>query len=206
MTDHPELIELAELYPLGGLSPEERLRLAVHVADGCVECESVLRAHTRIADDLLLAVPPVQPSASVRTELMERVKNEARATAAPQRMAPPPLPLRRAPSALMRRPPGWCSRSVWGVRRRLAGPSEPPRTRGWARSRPGRDMKTARSDGRPREAHERCPLATPSRAGDTTSLAGQGSSRRRRARPVVAQVIVRRQPRLRPTVASTRCG
>ena len=63
MTDHAELLELAELYPFGGLAPDERLKLAVHVADGCAECEAVLRAHTRIADDLLLAVPPVQPSA-----------------------------------------------------------------------------------------------------------------------------------------------
>jgi anti-sigma-K factor RskA len=99
MTDHADLFELAELYPLGGLSPEERLRLAVHVADGCAECEPVLRAHTRIADDLLLAVSPVQPSASVRAELMERVKSETRAIAAPQRMAPPPLPLRRVRSS-----------------------------------------------------------------------------------------------------------
>lgn len=91
MTDHAELIELAELYPLGGLSPEERLKLAVHAADGCADCEAVLRAHTRIADDLLLAVPPVQPSAAVRDELMERVKSESRAPAAPQRMTPPPL-------------------------------------------------------------------------------------------------------------------
>ena len=98
MTDHAELLELAELYPLGGLSPEERLKLAVHVADGCVDCEAVLRAHTRVADDLLLAVPPVQPSAAVRDELMERVRREAGGLAPPQRMAPPPL--RRARTSL----------------------------------------------------------------------------------------------------------
>jgi hypothetical protein len=28
MTDHAELLELAELYPLGGLAPDERLTLA----------------------------------------------------------------------------------------------------------------------------------------------------------------------------------
>jgi len=90
MSEHADLLELAELYPLGGLSPEERLKLAVHVADGCAECENVLRANTRIADDLLLAVPPVLPSASVRTELLERVRNEARAAAPPVRSAPAP--------------------------------------------------------------------------------------------------------------------
>ena len=42
MTDHAELLELAELYALGGLSPEERARLAEHVADGCPDCEAVL--------------------------------------------------------------------------------------------------------------------------------------------------------------------
>ena len=95
MTDHAELLELAELYPLGGLAPDERLKLAVHVADGCAECEAVLRAHTRIADDLLLAVPPVQPSASVRAELMQRVKTESPA-AAPRRLAAPPPRARSA--------------------------------------------------------------------------------------------------------------
>jgi anti-sigma-K factor RskA len=94
MTDHAELEELAELYPLGGLAPDERLRLAVHVADGCAECEAMLRANTRVADDLLLAVQPVQPSAGVRTELMQRVRSEARD--APRVLTAPP-PRRRAP-------------------------------------------------------------------------------------------------------------
>lgn len=96
MNHDAELLGLAELYPLGGLAPDERLRLAVHVADGCAECEAALRAHTRIADDLLLAVQPVQPSASVRHALMERAQRDAHAAAAPRRVAPPPSPARRA--------------------------------------------------------------------------------------------------------------
>src|SRR5262249_26463575 len=94
MTEHAELVELAELYPLGGLSPEERLRLAVHVADGCAECELVLRTHTRIADDLLLAVPPVQPSAAVRDGLMARVHGESRATPVRSATVAAPAPRR----------------------------------------------------------------------------------------------------------------
>jgi anti-sigma-K factor RskA len=83
MTDHAELLELAELYALGGLTPAERARLAEHVADGCAECEAALRAHARLTDELLLAVPPVQPSTGVRARLMDRVRSESSDLAAP---------------------------------------------------------------------------------------------------------------------------
>ncbi len=81
--EHAELLELAELYALGGLSGEERARLAEHVADGCSDCESVLRATQRLADELLLAVPPVQPSPRVRASLLDRVRSESSQLAAP---------------------------------------------------------------------------------------------------------------------------
>ena len=77
MIDHAELVELAELYPLGGLSPAERAQLAEHVADGCAECERALRANTRLADELLLAVVPVEPSAGVRARLLDRAGGES---------------------------------------------------------------------------------------------------------------------------------
>ncbi|MFI5317642.1 MAG: anti-sigma factor domain-containing protein [Myxococcota bacterium] len=78
MTEHEELLELAAVYPVGGLAPAERMRLAEHVADGCAECEEVLRANTRVADQLALAVSPVQPSPGVRERLMDRVRSESR--------------------------------------------------------------------------------------------------------------------------------
>jgi anti-sigma-K factor RskA len=77
MSTHSELLELAEVYAMGGLDAEERARLAEHVADGCAECEAVLRANANLADELLLAVPPVQPSPDVRARLMDRVRSEA---------------------------------------------------------------------------------------------------------------------------------
>jgi anti-sigma-K factor RskA len=83
MIEHEELLELAELYALGGLAPAERACLAEHVADGCAQCEAVLRSHARLVDELLLAVPPVQPSPSVRARLMERVRSESSELAAP---------------------------------------------------------------------------------------------------------------------------
>jgi anti-sigma-K factor RskA len=89
MTEHEELLELAEVYALGGVTPAERARLAEHVADGCAECEAVLRANARLADDLLLAVSPVQPAPGVRARLMERVRSESSDVAAPSHSAGP---------------------------------------------------------------------------------------------------------------------
>lgn len=100
MTDHAELLELAEVYALGGLSAEERARLAEHVADGCAECEAALRANTRLADELLLAVPPVQPSPGVRAALMERVRSESSELAAPSHSVSAP----RRPRSSLRTP------------------------------------------------------------------------------------------------------
>ena len=88
MIEHADLLALAELYALGGLSQEERALLAEHVADGCDECEAVLRANARLADELLLAIAPVQPSPSVRARLLERVRSEASALNEPRRNTP----------------------------------------------------------------------------------------------------------------------
>jgi anti-sigma-K factor RskA len=96
MTDHAELLELAELYAVGALSHAERARLAEHVADGCAECEAVLRANTRLADELLLAVPPVQPSPGVRARLMDRVRSESSDLAAPSHSISAPPHARRS--------------------------------------------------------------------------------------------------------------
>jgi anti-sigma-K factor RskA len=96
-TEHTALLELAELYALGGLSAEERARLAEHVADGCAECEAVLRDNTRLADELLLAVAPVEPSPGVRARRLDRVRSESSRLAAPSHSVSAP---RRARSSL----------------------------------------------------------------------------------------------------------
>ena len=94
MTEHDELLELAEVYALGGLSAEDRALLAEHVADGCRECEAALGSASRLADELLLAVTPVQPSPGVRAQLMDRVRSESSEVAAPVRL--PGTPRRSA--------------------------------------------------------------------------------------------------------------
>ena len=96
MTEHDELLELAELYGLGGLSAEDRAKLAEHVADGCAACEAALGAGSRMADELLLAVTPVQPSPGVRAALLDRVRSESSEVAVPS--AVPLATVRRAPA------------------------------------------------------------------------------------------------------------
>ena len=79
MTDHDELLQLAELHALGGLSPEERARVEEHVADGCETCAAALRASLDVADQLLLAIGPVAPSGEVRERLLGQVRAQERA-------------------------------------------------------------------------------------------------------------------------------
>jgi anti-sigma-K factor RskA len=74
MTDHEELLEIAELYPLGGLAQAERARLEQHMADGCARCEAALRANQNVATQLLEAVPPVAPRPEVLTRLLARAE------------------------------------------------------------------------------------------------------------------------------------
>jgi anti-sigma-K factor RskA len=87
MTDHEELLEIAELYPLGGLREEERVRIEQHMADGCARCEAALRANQNVASQLLHAVAPVEPRAEVLERLLARVSaTHARKSRAPARL------------------------------------------------------------------------------------------------------------------------
>lgn len=94
MSEHNELLEIAELYALGGLDEAERARFEQHVADGCAECEAVLRANLDVANQLLLAVAPVRPADVVRERLFARLRASELASA-----APPATPLDRAGKA-----------------------------------------------------------------------------------------------------------
>ncbi len=76
MCEHAELVEIAELYALGGLDEPSLTRFEQHVADGCAECEAVLRANLDVAAQLLLAVAPVRPSQASRARLFARVRAE----------------------------------------------------------------------------------------------------------------------------------
>jgi len=88
MNDHAELLELAQLYALGGLSPADQALLGEHVADGCAECERALRENARLSDELCLAVAPVQPAPELRARLLERARSERAAAPARPRGAP----------------------------------------------------------------------------------------------------------------------
>ena len=83
MNEHDELIEIAELYALGGVAATERARFEQHVADGCAECEAVLRANLDVTANLLLAVAPVRPSEASRERLFARVRGDESVRAAP---------------------------------------------------------------------------------------------------------------------------
>jgi anti-sigma-K factor RskA len=85
MNDHDALLEIAELYALGGCSEADRERLAEHVADGCAACEAALRANHDAASQLLLAVEPALPSSHVRERLFARARAGGVAANAPQR-------------------------------------------------------------------------------------------------------------------------
>ncbi len=85
MSEHVELIEIAELSALGGLGDSERARLEQHVADGCAACEAVLRASLDVTTELLLAVAPVRPSPAARERLLARVRQDGSADAAAPR-------------------------------------------------------------------------------------------------------------------------
>jgi anti-sigma-K factor RskA len=74
MSEHRELVEIAELYALGGLDEAERARFEQHVADGCAECEAVLRANLDVSVELLLAVAPARPRDLVRERLFARLR------------------------------------------------------------------------------------------------------------------------------------
>ena len=85
MSEHERLEELAHLYPLGGLDPEERSRVDQHLATGCDRCEATLLESLRLAGQLLDAVVPVPPSPIVKRELLERARRES-----PLSVATPP--------------------------------------------------------------------------------------------------------------------
>ena len=104
MNDHDELLEIAELYALGGLADTERTRLEHHVADGCAECEAVLRANLELAAQLLLAVAPVPPAPAVRERLLARARGEEDTESAALAGGGPPRVRERRGSVLARIP------------------------------------------------------------------------------------------------------
>lgn len=77
MSEHAELLQIAELYAIGGLADAERARLELHLADGCAQCQAALRANLDVASELLVAAAPAPPASSVREGLLARVRGDA---------------------------------------------------------------------------------------------------------------------------------
>lgn len=83
-----ELRELAWLAPLGALLPEEQRRVALHVAEGCEECDAALREGDEALEVLALAAPPLAPSPRARGALLGSLGREPVRRASGQQ-APP---------------------------------------------------------------------------------------------------------------------
>ena len=85
MNDHRVLLELAPSYPFGPLDPADNDRVEAHLKSGCGECEALIRKASAVADQLVYAVTPVEPSAPLSPQWPDRVEeNGEPPVAAPQ--------------------------------------------------------------------------------------------------------------------------
>jgi anti-sigma-K factor RskA len=77
MSGHPQHEEDFDLYALGALEGEEKKALEVHVAE-CAACaDKLAEARGRVAL-LAMTAKPVAPPSSVKTKLMQQVREESR--------------------------------------------------------------------------------------------------------------------------------
>ncbi len=73
MNTHELIQDLLAPYALGTLSPGERATVEIHTAD-CEACRRTLADFQAAADMLPASVPPVQPPARVKSELMAKIR------------------------------------------------------------------------------------------------------------------------------------
>ncbi|MGH9337943.1 MAG: hypothetical protein ACRD21_29675, partial [Vicinamibacteria bacterium] len=80
---HEDYMELASSYAIDALEDEDRLRFEKHLASGCAVCEEALLDAERVAGDLALLAPRIDPPDSVRRGLFEKVRgNEKKSSPA----------------------------------------------------------------------------------------------------------------------------
>ena len=72
-----EIRAAAAAYALGALDADAARELHDHVAAGCTVCRDEIAAFDAVADDLAIAVTPVEPPASLRARMLADVDNEA---------------------------------------------------------------------------------------------------------------------------------
>jgi len=85
MSHNDEFETLAAVHAVGALDGEDRARLEAHLAEGCAQCERVLRESEEALSRVALAVPREIPPAHVRQQLLARL----------DATAPRPLPQTR---------------------------------------------------------------------------------------------------------------
>jgi anti-sigma-K factor RskA len=78
---HEEYKEMTAAHALGALDEAEARELEAHLKT-CAECRAESRQWEETAAALVYAVPPVEPSAEVRSRIFASVRNEGRAPAA----------------------------------------------------------------------------------------------------------------------------
>jgi anti-sigma-K factor RskA len=74
--NHEIFDTLAAAYAVGALDGEDRARLEAHLADGCPECEAILRESGEAFVALARETPPAVPPPDVKAALMRRVATE----------------------------------------------------------------------------------------------------------------------------------
>jgi anti-sigma-K factor RskA len=74
MDESIHVVEDLPAYALGSLGAEQAGRVADHLM-GCHVCRAELKAYQSIADQLPLAVPEAEPSAMVKPQLFDRIRD-----------------------------------------------------------------------------------------------------------------------------------
>jgi anti-sigma-K factor RskA len=72
MPDESHVLDLLPAYALGSLDTEEALQVEEHLTN-CKICQRELRQLQTVAEQLNLAVPPVDPAPAVKKLLMQRI-------------------------------------------------------------------------------------------------------------------------------------
>lgn len=81
MSKHDQFEVFAELYALGALGDGDRRDFESHLASGCEICEASLPEAREVADALPMVLAPMVPPETVKTQLLQRVRDDRRAAA-----------------------------------------------------------------------------------------------------------------------------
>jgi anti-sigma-K factor RskA len=77
VSEHDQILELIEAYALGALEQQESATVAAHLASGCPECTKALEEARWLVTQLVYLAPSAEPSASLRSRVLQQAKSEA---------------------------------------------------------------------------------------------------------------------------------